>query len=826
MKYYTNNMKRRATGFTAKKILFLALTAGGQLSFAQQGIIKGRVLGSGDGDIPIVNLLAAADSSIVKATLCDTAGAFEFDLLENGAYLAAIDHLGYESYISTPATVNGEHDVVTLQDIILQRSSGALQEVQVVASKPFVQRKIDRVVVNPDALISNAGTTALDVLEKSPGVLVDINGNISLKGKPGVVVFIDNKPTYMAAADLPNYLRSLSSSNIEAIEIMSTPPAGYDAAGNAGIINIKLKRNTAKGFNGGINLSYGQGRFLRTNNGINFNYRINKVNFFSNISWNQNNTYQDLTINRYYYTETGALSSRFSQNSYFKRRNGGGNARIGMDYYMSDKSTLGIVLAGFYSPSLSDVTNNAQVLGPNNDPVSLVSALSTSDNKWKNGSINLNYAYKIDDKGKELTANADYIAYQSDHDQTLLNSMYTPGNVLTDQTLLTSTLPADITIKTAKVDYVNPLSQGDRFEAGFKTSFVNTDNTASFFDVEDGISTPNYEFSNRFKYKENINAGYLNYARDWAKFSVQLGLRLENTNLDGNQLGNPLVKDSSFTRNYTSLFPTLYLAYRVDSLQHHQFGFAFGRRIDRPDYQDLNPFTYPLDRFTYYAGNPFLQPTFSYNFELSHTYKNFLTTTLEYSIADNLIQETNEQRANIYYSRPGNFGRQTVYGITVNGNFRLTKWWNLQLYSECKNVAVRSQVYGQTLDEQRWYWYVGPVSQFTITQNLSAELSGSYQTRILSGQFLTIPVCQVRAGIAQKVLKGNGAIRLNLSDIFYTNQPGGDIRNIANSRADWLSYLDSRVLTVSFSYRFNKGKSLNARQSGGSDTEKQRVKAG
>ncbi|RYZ21382.1 MAG: TonB-dependent receptor, partial [Sphingobacteriales bacterium] len=369
-----------------------------------------------------------------------------------------------------------------------------------------------------------------------------------------------------------------------------------------------------------------------------------------------------------------------------------------------------------------------------------------------------------------------------------------------------------------------PFGKGNRLEAGVKSSLVNTDNTAEFFDVVHEVSTPNYEFSNRFKYKENINAAYLNFSRDWSRFSLQMRLRMENTNIEGNQMGNVMVKDSSFTRNYTSLFPTLYLAYRADTTQTNQFGFSFGRRIDRPDYQDLNPFTYPLDRYTYYGGNPFLQPTFSYNFELSHTYKNMITTALEYSIADNLIQETNEQRANIYYSRPGNFGRQTVYGLTVNANIPVTKWWTLMIYSEFKNVGVKSIIYGQTLDESRWYWYVGPTNQFTITKNLSAELAGSYQTRILSGQFLTIPVWQIRAGLSQKVLKGNGSVRLNVSDLFYTNQPGGDIRNIANSRANWLSYLDSRVATISFSYRLNKGKTLKARQSGGSDAEKGRVR--
>jgi hypothetical protein len=792
----------------------------------QQGSIKGRLEGLTNGEQPVLNLITAKDSILVKTTIPDTAGKFDFNQLKAGNYLLAITHVGYQSYYSQIIEINDPNGELVLPSIRLLRRVNELETVKVSATRPFIQKKTDRVVVNPDALISNAGTTSLDVLEKAPGVLVDIDGNISMKGKSGVVVFIDNKPTYMTAGDLAGYLRSLPSSSIESIELMTTPPAGYDAAGNAGIINIKLKKNTVKGLNGGVNLSYGQGKYWRSNNSFNFNYRINKLNMFSNFSWNQNNNYQDLTINRYYYKSDGTYNSGFSQNSYIKRKSRGQNARVGVDYYMSKKSTLGVVLSGFINPSRSGILNNAEILDATDTPTALINAISESDRKWTNGSANLNYSYKIDEKGKELTANADYISYRADQTQSLINSSFTPNRVLTEQSILASTLPATIKIQTAKVDYIHPFEKAGKIESGVKSSFVNTDNTASFFDVANGVSTPNYEFSNRFKYKENINAGYLNYSRNWNKLSLQLGVRLENTRIDGHQLGNPLIADSSFTRNYTGLFPTLYLAYRADSMQKHQFGLSLGRRIDRPNYQDLNPFTYPIDRYTYYGGNPFLVPTYSYNLELSHTYKNKITTTLEYSIIKNLIQETNEQKGTVYYSRPGNYGQQTVFGFTINGNLQPYKWWGVQLYTEFKNIGFESILYGQTLDENRWYWYIGPTNQFTITKNLSAELAGSYQTRILSGQFLTIPVWQVRTGLSQKVLRGDGTVRLNVSDIFYTNQPGGDIRNIANSKANWLSKLDSRVVTISFAYRFNKGKTLNIRQSGGSEQEKGRVRTG
>lgn len=778
--------------------------------------------------VPIIGatviLSKAKTNKLIKSTFTDADGKFEFEKLKEDTCKITVSYIGFQQYLAENIILLTSKAIVDLGIISLSEATKNLQEVTVKAQKSFVEKKIDRVVINPDALIGNAGTTSLEILEKAPGVQVDVNGLITLKGKSGVVVFVDDKPTYLATADLAGYLRSLPAGSVESIEIMTNPPAKYDAAGNAGVINIKLKKNQVKGLNGGINLGYGQGRYARTNNSVNFNYRINKFNFFTNASVNQNNTYQDLTINRLYYTPEGDYSSAFSQNSYIKRQLGSNNLKLGLDYYVSKKSTLGFVLNGFYNPTFVPTTNKAQILNQNNQVVSIIEAGSPNDRKWKNGSVNLNYALKIDSLGKELTSNLDVIQYSSTQDQQLTNTIFTPERVLVGQTVLGSSLPAEINIKTAKIDYVNPLKGGAKFETGFKTSFIKTDNTADFFDIINSQEIPNYEFSNRFKYNENINAAYVNYSKNWKRLSLQAGLRYENTSIKGNQLGNKITKDSTFTRAYNSLFPTFYLQYQLDSTQIHQLGFSAGRRIDRPNYQDLNPFTYPLDRYTYYGGNPFLQPTYSYNLEVSHTYKNFLTTSLEYSISKNLIFETNEQRGTIYYSRPGNFGEFTSYGISVNGNFTINKWWTLQLYTELKNQDYNTKVYGQTLDESRFYWYVGPTNQFKINKKLSAELAGNYQTRVLAGQFLTIPVWSMRVGISQKIMKDKGTFRLNVSDIFYTNQPGGDIRNIANAKANWLSYLDSRVVMFSFAYRFSKGKALNARQSGGSESEKSRVK--
>jgi hypothetical protein len=792
-----------------------------QTAFSQQ--VKGSITGIEDLSSTIVRLNTTRDSTLVKATFADSLGQFELDALKPGSYFISIESSEALPFSSDSFQIDDASTRISLPVFQLTKRNTAIDEVAIVATKPFIERKIDRVVVNPDAMIGNAGTTALDILEKAPGVMVDVDGNISLKGKPGVQIYIDNKPTYLPQAELAGYLRSLPSSSVGTIEIMTNPPARYEAAGNAGIINIQMKRLKEKGFNGGINLSYGQGRHSRTNNSFNLNYRVNKINLFTSIGISQNNSFQDLTINRYYFTPSGQASSSFLQHSDITRKHGGNSAKIGLDWYASKKSTLGFVLTGFYNPSTEENVNNAQILDGNDVLIRRVNANSLSDNKWINGGANINYSLKIDSLGKELSFNADYIHYTSDHIQTLRNQTDSVDGSFVSALNLYSTLPATIAIQTAKADYVHSLKNNNRFDAGLKTAFVQTNNTASFFDVVNDVNIPNYTFSNEFRYRENTNAAYINYSQDWNRFSLQLGLRFESIVMKGNQLGNPMVQDSSFTRTYNSLFPTAFLLYSLDTAKFHQLIFSFGRRIDYPNYEDLNPFTYPMDAYTYYAGNPYIKPTFSYNFELTYSFKNKISITADYSYVNNLIQETNEQVNNIYYSRPGNFGQQQVAGISISGEQKLAKWLNMNFYSECKNIAFNTSIYGQPLKEQRWYWYIGPTFQFFIHPKLTAELAGSYQTRILVGQFLTIPVGSIRAGLAYKILKEKGSLKLNLSDILYTNQPGGDIRNIANSKANWLSKLDTRVVTLSFSYRFNKGKSMNARQSGAADSEKKRV---
>lgn len=791
---------------------------------AQDISVKGSVVVKADMEKSVISLLKANDSSIVRTVFCEKDGSFLFEKIKPGKYRIAYSHVGYAKYISGSFETEIKNPLVLLPAFEFTPEAQELATFSVVGKKSFIEQRIDKVVVNPEFLIGNAGSTTLEMLERAPGILVDIDGNISLKGKSGVLVFVDDKPTYLSAADLAGYLRSLPSGTIESIEIMTNPPAKYEAAGNAGIINIRLKKNRALGYNGSLSLSYGQGVYAKSNNSFNVNYRINKVNYFANLGVGANNNFQDLYINRYYYETDGRFKSSFLQNSYIKKQLKSYTLKVGADFYLNQQSTLGFVLTGMNSPNRIYTTNIARIIDAGNNLSSLVSATIPLEKNWKNGSLNLNYGYKFKKPGEEMLFNFDHIQYDSRQHQLLENELFTSSQQLIEKTELVSESPSSISINTFKFDYSTVWKPGEKFEAGAKSSEVKTDNIADFKSIINQLAYPNYEFSNRFKYKEFVQAAYLNYSKQLKNIGLQIGLRMEHTRIYGHQFGNPQIQDSSFTQDYTNLFPTVYITYKLDTAGVHQLGFNFGRRIDRPNYQDMNPFTSPLDKYTYYAGNPFLIPSFSYNFQTSHTYKNFLTTTLDFGIVKNLIQETNEQRGTIYYSRPGNFGRQLSYGISVNANIPIKKWWTLQFYTEVKNFAYKSLIYGQSLNENRYYYVIQPVQQFVLTKDLTAELIFSYQSRILVAQFLTIPMWQLRAGLSQKIMKGKGSLKLNIADPFYKMQPGGDIRNIAYAKADWKSYLDSRVITMAFSYRFNKGKSLNARPSGGSDTEKGRIK--
>lgn len=710
-------------------------------------------------------------------------------------------------------------------DTLLPFQKQELKEVSVVARKKLVEQKIDKMVVNVDAAVTNAGTTALDVLEKSPGIQVDKDGNISLKGKQGVMVMLDGRPTYLSGAELANLLRGMESSQIEQIEIMTNPPARYDAAGNSGVINIKTKKNRLKGFNGSASATYGQGKYSKFNESVSLNYRNNKVNLFGNFGHGRYNNFQQLDIYRRYKNDDASTRAIFEQVSFSRNTWNNHNAKIGMDYYASKKTTLGIVASGFTNPSIERGVNKSFLKNPDAVTDSIVDSRSDTRQRWSNGAINLNMRHAYDSTGRELTADIDVVKYDVTNQQDFTNESFNPDMVKQFDDQLHGDIPMKISIYSAKTDYTKPIKEG-KIEAGVKTSFVENDSRANYFNIVRNESHPDYSKTNYFRYKENINAAYINFNRKISKkIEMQTGLRFENTNYTGLQWGNPTQKDSSFRRSYNGLFPTVYMKYSAD--KNNQFGVSLGRRIERPRYEDLNPFLFFIDKYTYGRGNPYLLPQYSNNIELSHTFKGFLTTTLNYGITKNMFSDVFDQEGSYAtVVTQGNIGKRRNMGVAMSAQIPVAKWMNSNIYVNYNYDKLNGKLVGEDFEVSAGNVTMNVNNQFNFAKGWGAELSGWYRSKGIWGQIQTFPMGAVNAGVSKKVLKDKGSIKLSVRDMFYTQPAKGDI-NFKSTEAHFRSLFDSRQGNITFTYRFGKPfKTEGPKHRDRSPEEQSRVKGG
>ena len=815
-------MRKILTLFTAI-ITILSLAANAQ---EKTGKVSGIIRDGGQKTIvsASIMLLRAKDSSVAKITLAGKDGSYQFEKIEDGNYLVSVTTVGHAKEYTHVFMVNSGK-TITLNTIELVPVAKSLGEVTVSTKKPLIEQKIDRMIVNVDAAVTNVGTSALEVLEKSPGISVDKDGNISLKGKQGVQVYIDGRPTYLSGTDLANYLGNLSSSQLDQIEIMTNPPAKYDAAGNSGIINIKTKKTKQVGYSGSTSTNWSQGKYARVNESFNFNYRKNKINLFTTIGYSNRKSFNDLFIQRKFIeANTKELKSRFDQISAIREKGKSVNAKIGMDYYVSKKTTLGVVVTGFNNPGTFSNTSDVLISDPNKVLLSRTFASTGNEKKWKNFSTNLNFRHVFDSTGKELTGDIDFLNYSSSNIQNLMNSYFDPnGNSAGKSDTLLGNLPQDINIYTGKVDYSRPLKKGAKFEAGAKISFVKTDNNAVYDSLHFGNKVRDIGRSNHFIYEENVNAAYVNYNRTLSKkITGQFGLRVENTNVKGNQVTTGV----KFNRHYTQLFPTAFFQFKAN--EKNSYGFNYGRRINRPDYEDLNPFIMFLDRYTFEQGNPNLRPQFSHNVELSHTYKGFLTTTLNYTRTTDIINEVLEQNTdqNETFVKKSNIAKQRQLGIAISAGGQIKKWWSGNLYLNVYNNLFEGIANGDHVKITATTGQANISNQFKFGKTWGAELSGYYNTGGVHGVFRIKNFGMMNAGISKQVLKGKGSVRLTVRDIFYSNKIKGEIK-YSNIDAAFQQLKDTRQVAIGFNYRFSKGK-MNGqkRKTGGASDEQNRVNTG
>ncbi|MFT3678792.1 MAG: outer membrane beta-barrel family protein [Ferruginibacter sp.] len=810
-------------------ITLLVATSLCSYGFAQTpGQISGSIKDGGNQkviDAATISLLKSNDSSLVKSAITDKEGGFLFENVKEGNYLVSASSLGHNKVYSKEFSISAEKNSYEVGVLKLEPTAESLKEVVVATKKPFIERRPDRMIVNVEASVSNTGSTALEVLEKSPGITIDKDGNISLKGKQGVKVFIDGKPSYLSGTDLANYLKSMSSAQMDQIEIMTNPPAKYDAAGNAGVINIKTKKNKTVGFNGSASATYTQGKYARFNESFNLNYRNKNVNVFGNLSRRDDKNYSELNIlRRFRDKDSKQLLSIFDQEAVFTNKNQSNSGKLGIDVNVSKKTTVGAVVSGFINDELFNNDNNTQLQNSLGVTDSSTHATTQVDGQWKNFSTNFNARHVFDSTGRELSFDADYIRYSQANQQGLYNHYFDAlGHKSSPSDTLLSNIPSSIKIYSFKADYSQPLKGGVKLEAGVKASFVKTDNDARYDYVVNGQKVHDQSRSNHFIYDEQIKAAYVNVNKQLGKkWSTQAGLRLENTISKGNQV----TTGEKFERNYTQLFPTAYVSYEMNAK--NSFSVNYGRRIERPDYADLNPFYFFLDKYTYQRGNINLRPQFSHNIELSHTYAGNFTTTLNYTKTTDLMNDVldqNEESKETFITK-SNIASQRQFGVTVTTMVPVQKWLSINVYANFSNNRFKGFINNSNVDLQSNLFTANVNAQMNLGKGWNGELSGFFRSKGLDGVLVIGNLGALNGGISKSILKNKGTVKLGFRDILWTQKFKGSAE-YAYIDTHFRQQRDSRQVSLSFNWRFGNAKiAAPKRKAGGASEEQNRVKTG
>jgi outer membrane receptor protein involved in Fe transport len=807
--------------------LTMTLSSWAQSSFS----VTGNVLDEKSEALPFANvlLLSSADSSLSKAMASELDGSFAIEISKSGNYFVKISSVGYEDFLSPKFQLNKESSNFKFQPIKLIQSTNALDEVKVVAKKPFIEQQIDRTVVNVENSIVASGNTALEILEKAPGVVIDRQNNaIKLKNKNGVLVQIDGRKSYLSQDALMQMLSNMNSDEITSIEIITNPSSRYDASGNSGIINIKLKKNKAFGTNGTLSLSAGDAfvpnstdDLYRGSANLTLNHRNEKVNVFGSANLSRNAFYNDNTLIRS--TNFEGLKSQFDQNS---KRFGNGiysSTRLGADYFASDKTTYGIMLdANNWNGQM--VSNGLTKITEIQDAVETASSLVPTSNRdmndW-NYTGNFNIKHNFNENGKEMMFDADYSGFRNYAFQSFDTRFFDGSQNQTNTLIQRNTTPTDIDIFAAKVDFTIPTESKYKFEFGAKTSFVKTDNDFRFDVENDGIWTADPGKTNHFVYTEFVNAAYFNVGKQWDKIGFQTGLRAEHTKSEGNSL----TLSEVVPRSYLSLFPTAFLNQKVNDK--NSLRYSYSRRIGRPNYQQLNPFLFFLDPYTFQKGNEFLKPQFTDNAELTYSYDNKISMTLGYAFTkDNMfdvIEQDDETR--VTYQTNTNLEKVKNYSANLSFPISVAKWWNMHNNFNLYYTRYQdSNLSGGVLDvsQTAFNFYTG--STFTLKNDWSAEANMWFNSpQVLGIITQTKPQYAVNAGIQKSFWEKKGRLKLNISDIFLTSFFNGDI-DYQNIDMTVKSRWTSRRATLNFTYNFgNQNVKGNRKRSTATEDLKQRA---
>ncbi|WP_293906320.1 TonB-dependent receptor [Sphingobacterium sp. UBA5670] len=791
--------------------------------YAQSAGGKLRAVVVGQDSQPVgaasISLFRKPADVLLKGTLSKENGEIELLAIPEGKYMLQVSSIGYAVYRSSEMTLN-TGDFKILDTIRLQMESKVLSEAQVIGRKPLIESQLDKVVLNVENSILATGNNALELLQKVPGVTLD-NKKINLRGKSNVIIMIDGKPTYLSADEVSRLLENTSSNAIASIEVLTNPPAKYDAAGNAGIINIKTKKNTQFGSNVSLNLNLGQGKYTKADGGFQINNRNNWANLFASYNYANTLGFNDLDIDRA--VETKAGTTFFNSDSYSKFLYRGHNFKFAADFNLGKQDVIGFVVNGNVSNGHSTREGSNLITSQKGKLDSIVLGSNLSDFKYHYLTYNLNYKKTFDTLGTELTFNGDF-SDSKNNDNSTVSNRFLDANW--QEFKLPNIFRNDMLSKTKilvfKTDFVHPFDKTTKLEAGLKYSRVKTDNNLVYEDQnQNGEFVRNNGQSNQFLYNENIAAAYFSLNKSFGKLSVQTGLRVENTG----SLGNSVTLGQQTKRNYTDFFPTVFIQQQISD--DHKLGLSYSRRIDRPDYGSLNPFIYYLDQYTYQYGNPYLNPQYTNSYELNYTFKEHYLLSLGYKRTNDaitqVIESNPETKAIAQTDR--NLTYFDYYNMNVNIPVKPFKWWSISNNATAfYNKFSFDERSGAQRQLEKLSFQVSSTHDIRIGETTNVELAANYFSPAVYGVLSFQSYYGIDLGAGKTFLDKKMNVKLAVNDILNTRGQ----RRLSSYQEDGYYRIrngyDSRVVRLSISYRFGNMNIKSVNKKAGNNDEDSRLK--
>ncbi|HCN84818.1 MAG TPA: TonB-dependent receptor [Sphingobacteriaceae bacterium] len=789
----------------------------------EKGSISGKVIDETNQPAmyATVSLHNSKDSTLVRGTISNLDGDYSLDNISAGSYFISVTMLGYDKSRSAVQQL-GAGAKISVATLKLKKLSNQLKEVSITVKKPLIENQIDKTVLNVENSALATGNNVMELLQKAPGVTVDKDDKINLRGKSGVQVMIDGKPSYLSQEQLANLLRATDASNIQSIEIITNPSSKYDASGNSGIINIKMKKNQSFGTNGTLTVGGGYGKRHKADGNASLNHREKLFNVFSNYSYGNYGNFHTLAVDRLLNTSGG--TTYFSSSSYDKNDSENHNYKGGIDFFLGSKNTLGFLTSGNVFRGHNHETGINKIGATIAASDSSVVADNHGRSPYDFATYNINYKSVLDSSGTELTANLDYSRSAGDQDN-YYNSSYMLGNGTEKRPplLFRNYTPNVADIYSAKVDFTHPFSKKTKLETGLKSSYVKTDNNLNYSTKQaDGSYQNDAARSNQFQYTEVISAAYVSLSTEPFKdFSIQAGLRAENTHSEGNSITDGTV----VARNYLNFFPTVYLKQKLSAK--NTIGVSYSRRIDRPDYGSLNPFLYFIDQYLYAKGNPYLNPQYTNSFEMNYIYRDSYSTSLNYSRTTGGITQvllTNPVNKALFQTNE-NLATQTSLSLNINAPVTIAKWWktnnNVTIFH---NEVESPNIGGADFSTSKTAWMLNTNHSLTVTKTTGIELNGSYNSPSVSGTFNVSSFYGVDFGINQSFADKKFNLKLGVNDFLNTRTKQSVSSNLENNTYAIHQNYESRVVRMSLTWRFGNSNVKSVDKHGGSESEQNRLK--